>query len=89
MEEKEKALTVPYIVYEGEMARAERRERRLVKALIAAIAAVVIVAAGFLLYLNQYDFVGVDIAQDGEGINNAMGYMGGIHYGAESESEGP
>ena len=89
MEEKEKALTVPYIVYEGEMARAERRERRLVKALIAAIAAAVIVAAGFLLYLNQYDFVGVEIAQDGEGINNAMGYMGGINYGAEGESEGP
>lgn len=39
MDEKEKVLTVPYIVYEGAMARAERRERRLIKALITAIVA--------------------------------------------------
>ena len=41
MDEKETVLTVPYIVYEGAMTRAERRERRLVKALITAIVAAV------------------------------------------------
>ncbi len=84
MDERERVQAVPYIVYEGAMARAERRERRLIKALVAAIAAVVVVVAGFLLYLNQYDFTGYEITQDGQGINNAMGYMGGITYGAES-----
>ena len=90
MDEKEKVLMVPYIVYEGAMARAERKEKRLVTALIVAIVAAALITAGFLLYLNQYDFVGYDyeITQDGQGINNAMGYMGGITFGAESESEG-
>ena len=89
MDETEKVLTVPYIVYEGAMARAERRERRLIKALITAIVAAVLIAAGFLLYLNQYDFIGLDyeITQDGKGINNALGFMGGITYGAESSGE--
>ena len=87
MDEKEKVLTVPYIVYEGAMARAERRERRLIKALVTAIVAAVIIAAGFLLYLNQYDFISYDIEQDGQGINNAMGYMGGVYNGTASEGE--
>lgn len=90
MDEKEKVLTVPYIVYEGAMARAERRERRLIKALITAIVAAVLIAAGFLLYLNQYDIE--SYIQDGTGVNvmgNMLGSMNGGEYKNGTEEGSP
>ena len=59
--------SVPYIVFEGEIARQERHIKRLWIALIAAIVAIVLIVGGFLLYLNQYDFASYQ--QDGEGVN--------------------
>jgi hypothetical protein len=68
--------TVPYIVFEGEVARQERHIKRLWIALIAAIVAMVLIVGGFLLYLNQYDFAsyqqdreGVNIVGDGNGVD--------------------
>ena len=68
---------VPYIVFEGEIARQERPIKRLWIALIAAVLALVLVVCGFLLYLNQYDFVGYE--QDGEGVN-IIGDWNGVDY---------
>jgi hypothetical protein len=59
--------SVPYIVFEGEIARQERHIKRLWIALLATVAACVLIVGGFLWYLNQYDFTSYE--QDGEGIN--------------------
>ena len=67
MERPSKPDSVPYIVFEGEMARQERHVRRLWIALLAAITAIVLTVGIFVWYLNQYDFTSYE--QDGEGIN--------------------
>ena len=72
-----KPETVPYIVYEGEIARQERHIKRLTIALISAIVAIVLIVGGFLLYLNQYDFASYQ--QDGQGVN-IIGDSNGVDY---------
>lgn len=67
MERQGKPDSVPYIVFEGEMARQERHVKRLWIALLAAITALVLTVGIFVWYLNQYDFTSYE--QDGEGIN--------------------
>lgn len=67
MERSNNPESVPYIVFEGEMARQERHVRRLWIALLTAIVAVVLTVGIFIWYLNQYDFTSYE--QDGEGIN--------------------
>lgn len=79
-----KPESVPYIVFEGEMTRQERQIRRLWIALISAIISIVLIVAGFLLYLNQYDFASYQ--QDGSGVN-IVGDGNGVDYdGPASES---
>ncbi len=74
---KSKPESVPYIVYEGEMARQERHIKRLASALITAIIACILITGGFIWYLNQYDFTSYD--QDGEGVN-IIGNLNGVDY---------
>lgn len=74
-----KPESVPYIVYEGALARAERIIKRLWIALIVAIVAIVLCVGGFLLYLNQYDFASYDYEQDGQGVN-IIGDGNGVDY---------
>ena len=69
--------TVPYIVYQDEMARQERHIKRLWIALVAAVLVVLLTVVGFLLYINQFDFVSYD--QDGEGVN-IIGNLNGVDY---------
>jgi hypothetical protein len=75
--------TVPYIVFEGEIARQERHIKRLWIALIAAIVAMVLIVGGFLLYLNQYDFASYQ--QDGEGVN-IVGDGNGVDFDVPARS---
>ena len=75
--------TVPYIVFEGEIARQERHIKRLWIALIAAIVAIVLIVGGFLLYLNQYDFASYQ--QDGEGVN-IVGDGNGVDFDGPARS---
>lgn len=88
---EETAMRVPYLLHERDMARADAREKKLVRAIviivITFVATLFLIVGAFLLYLNQYDFTGFDIQQDGEGINNALGYMGGVYNGTESAGE--
>lgn len=74
-----KPENVPYIVFESEMARQERISKRLWIALLTAIVACVLIVVGFLMYLNQYDFVSYDYAQDGKGVN-IIGDWNGVDY---------
>ena len=75
--------TVPYIVYEGEIARQERHIKRLWVALIVAICACVAIFLGHIWYLNQYDFASYQ--QDGEGVN-IVGDGNGVDYNGPARS---
>ena len=68
MDEK---LTVPYIVYESSMARAERQHKRLWIALIVAVVMIVASNLAWLYVWNSYEYVGTETtySQDGEGVN--------------------
>lgn len=86
--EKEKT-NVPYIVYEGEMARAERRDKRQWIVIIVLIVALFASNIGHLIYESQFDTYSYDYAQDGEGLNNInTGEQGDVLYGPEAENKG-
>lgn len=77
---------VPYIVFEGEIARQERHIKRLWIALISAVVAIVLIVGGFLLYLNQYDFASYQ--QDGEGVN-IVGDGNGVDFDGPARASAP
>lgn len=85
MEKQSKPESVPYIVFEGEMARQERHVRRLWIALLTAITALVLTVGIFVWYLNQYDFTSYDYQQDGQGVN-IIGDRNGVDYGPAHEN---
>lgn len=86
--EKEK-ISVPYIVYEGEMARAERRDVRQWVVIIVLIAALLASNIGWLIYESQFETYTYDYTQDGEGLNNInTGEQGDVLYGPEAEDKG-
>lgn len=88
-QQQEQRLTVPNIVFEGEMARMERYAHRLWITIIALIAAILIVIGAFLWYLNQYDFISDEsITVDGtDGIANyVIGNEGLINNGSDSNT---
>lgn len=64
---------VPYIVHEGAMARNERRERRLLFALILSVVLLFASNAVWLYGWIQYDYSSEEVTttytQDGEGVN--------------------
>lgn len=62
---------VPYIVHEGAMTRDERRERRMLGALVLAIIIAFVSNALWLHAWTQYDHSSEEITytQDGEGVN--------------------
>lgn len=78
---------VPFIVFEGEMARAERYIKRLWTALVVAIASLAIAVIAFMWYLSMYDFASYDYEQTGEGVN-IVGDENGVDYnGSGSENK--
>lgn len=79
---------VSYVVYEGAVARGERREKRLIRLLCAAVAALVLCNLVWLWAWTSHDYVSSDIdyVQDGRGLNiigdsNEVG-----EYGAATEN---
>ncbi|AWY06850.1 MAG: immunity protein 58 [Caudoviricetes sp.] len=86
--EREKT-DVPYIVFESEMARAERRDKRQWVIIIALIAALLASNIGWLVYESQFETYTYEYSQDGEGLNNInTGEQGDVLYGPETEGEG-
>ena len=81
--ERQKPDYVPWIVFEGEMARNERTVRRLWVALIVAIALIFATVGVFVWYLEQYDYTSSEtITIDGaDGIANYIGKDGTIYNG--------
>lgn len=81
--------TVPYIVYESAQARAERRDKRHIIALIIITAMLFISNLIWVYEWTQYDYTSEEIAyqQDGNGINSInTGAQDNIRYYYEPES---
>lgn len=88
MEEKRMPQDVPYIVFEGEMARGERNTKRLTVIIIILIALLAITNGAWLYTWNQYDMVSYDYDQDGEGLNNINnGVQGDLLNGAKIKDQ--
>lgn len=84
-QKNEQPSIVPYIVFEGELARAERHIKRLWIALIVAIVALLVSNIAWLYYESQFETI--SYAQDGEGLNNINTGEQGDIYGAESQNQ--
>lgn len=60
-------MYMPVSAYMFEMEARERKERRLYNTILTLIAVIIIIVAGFLLFLNQFDFASYDYTQDVNG----------------------
>lgn len=78
-------MYVPYIVYEGEMARQERHIKRLVVMLAVMLVLFFASNMAWLYVWNQYEYVDetttIDAQQDGEGVNIVGGKD--VSYGSD------
>lgn len=76
-------MQMPVSAYMFEMEARERKERRLYNTILALIVAIVVIVAGFLLFLDQFNFIGEDYSQEISGNNNQdMSIEDGIHRNA-------
>lgn len=60
-------MYMPVSAYMFEMEAHERKERRLYNMILALIVTIIMVVAGFLWYLNQFDFASTEYSQDVNG----------------------
>lgn len=79
-------ICVPYIVYEGEMARQERHIKRLIIMLTIMLVLFFASNMAWLYVWNQYEYVdettAIDASQDGAGVNIVGGED--VTYGSDS-----
>lgn len=81
-------ITIPYIVFESTMARAERQHKRLVIALIVAVVMIVASNLAWLYVWNSYEYVGESsVSVEGEGNANYIGNDGDITNGENNSQE--
>lgn len=76
--------SVPYIVYESEQARSERQNKRLVIALITAVAMLFISNFIWLYAWCQYDYANITVDSGESGNANFIGNDGDIHNGTNN-----
>ena len=90
--ESNRELTVPYIVYESAMGRAERQAKRLVIALIMTIVLLFMSNGLWLYHWMQFDYIteteSTVYSQDGEGLN-MIGEFNGADINNNSPQENP
>ena len=80
--------SVPYVVHESAMARAERHTKALVWVIVLLIVLLVSSNIGWLIYESSFKTVEtnetiIEAEQDGSGVNIVGG--GDVDYGTESE----
>ena len=77
--------SIPFVAYESEMTRNERHIKRLIVALIAAVAAIFLSNAAWLYAWCQYDYTGevITIASADGGNANYIGNDGDIYNGED------
>ena len=78
---------VPYIVHEAAMARNERNVKRLVIAIVTAIALLFASNALWLWAWMQYDYESYEITADGDSNANYIGQDGNIYNGGINQGE--
>lgn len=76
---------IPYIAFEAEMARYERTIKRLLKALVIAIALLFVSNVAWLWFFNQFDYSTDTITQGTEAGDNS--YIGAGASGVISNGE--
>ena len=80
---------IPYIAYEGALARNERTAKRLIVSLIICILLLVISNLAWLYTLSSFEYVAEDttttVTQDGKG-QNVYGDNNRVNDGAENSS---
>ncbi|MBQ2175749.1 MAG: hypothetical protein II453_12060 [Alphaproteobacteria bacterium] len=76
-------ITLPVYVYEAQEARHERREKRLIIAVIIAVIIMFLSNVAWLVFVSQYEVAVSDAIVDTEGEGNAnyIGQDGDIHNG--------
>ena len=75
--------TVPYVVHESAMARAERQSKRLVAVIILLVLLLVGSNIGWLVYNSQFEVAETweqEVIQDAENSENK--FIGGDYYGS-------
>ena len=83
-----KVESVPYIVHEASMARNERTIKRLVWAVIIAVALIFLSNCAWLYVWQLYDYSSEEIQVDAQdGIANYIGNDGRIIFGATDSEE--
>ena len=82
-------MYVPYIVYEGEMARQERQIKRLIVTLIIILVLFFASNMAWLYVWNQYEYVDEDVTVDSQDGGNAnyIGNDGAIINGYSNSKE--
>jgi len=83
--------TIPVYVYDDMAVRNAHRERIHWIVHIIELVMILLIVGGFLLYLNQYEYVSNEtVTVDGEsGTANYIGKDGNIYNGEDSSSENP
>ena len=81
-----KTTTVPYLVYEGEMARGERNLKRLWITVILLICLLVGSNVGWLIYESQFEEI-VVTQDNADGYNSYIGRDGDITDGAPDNQD--
>ena len=78
---------IPYIAFEAEMARHERTIKRLLIALVVAIALLFVSNMAWLLFFNQFDYATETVTQELDtGNANYIGADGNINNGEASSN---
>ncbi len=78
---------VPYIVHEAAMARNERNVKRMIVAIVTAIALLFASNALWLWAWMQYDYESYEITADGDSDANYIGQDGNIYNGGYYQGE--
>lgn len=83
--------SIPYIVYEGTMARFERTVKKLIIVIVIMALALFATNMAWLYAWNLYDYESTNIVVDGESKGNAnylgAGASGVIHNGESDSTE--
>lgn len=79
---------VSYLVYESAMVRAERTLKKVIIALIVAVALLFASNMIWLYVFSQYDFESYEYSQDGEGVN-IIGDHNGVDYNGPESASAP
>ncbi len=85
--EKKEPESIPYVVHEAAMNRAERHIKRTWIALIVAVALIFLSNMAWLYAWTRYDYESYEVSADGDGIANYIGNDGDIFNHGKGTSE--